>query len=121
MAGILTIRRCLPSALFCKERGHNRSKLNKLYSSPLNNWTSATTNLREHITKSEFHTHSAPLAARFRSYMEEKVQPTQDGCVSSWYLSGKNIKKLSSLVKTLILVENRIFHYKVIVMMPLAM
>ncbi len=55
--------------------GHNSSKLDKLYRSPLTNWVSATTKLSEHNSKSDFHRQSALFALEFKRVYREQTEP----------------------------------------------
>ena len=66
---------CLPCVLFGMQVGHNSSKLNRLYRSPLSTWVSATTKLFEHNNRSEFHRKSVAFASAFKAVQEKTLQP----------------------------------------------
>ncbi len=66
---------CFPCVLFGCQSGHNNSKLDKLYQSPLTNWVKAAQKLSEHNTKSEVHKQSMVFCKELKSIQEKHKEP----------------------------------------------
>ena len=93
---------CAPCVLFGCEK-QSSGKLDHLYRSPLVNWKSASTKLKEHQEKSEFHKNSVAMATSFKEVYERKTVPVIE--MQSTIVAArvqKNREILKSVFKTVI-------------------
>ena len=63
---------CYACVLFGIESGHNKGKINRLFQSPLNYWSSAYTKMKNHEDKCQMHKSSVLAMTHFKSVMEGK-------------------------------------------------
>jgi len=95
---------CRYCVLFGHLTGKNSDHLDKLYQSPLRNWVSASSKVKEHRLNSEFHKAAVGCAEDFLRVQEGKMlsftQQLSDICRNTVEL---NRQKLRSITKTVVL------------------
>ena len=92
---------CAPCDLFgCVKQ--SSGKLDHLYQSPLLNWKPASTKLKEHQDKSEFHKNSVAMVTSFKEVYERKAVPVIE--MQSTIVAARVQKReiLKSVFKTVI-------------------
>lgn len=89
--------------LFARDLNRRGIKLDRLLCSPLNDWTSATRELKNHAVNSEVHKCSLLMASEFKKTMESTSTPIQHQLASATArIVKENRAKLTSIVKTVI-------------------
>ena len=100
---------CVLFGSTCKEK--NYSKLDKLVKSPITFWTSASSKLHEHNTKSDVHRSATVVANEFLKVMnckQKSVGEQLDSIMPDQVQ--KNRQKLYSIIKTILFVVDKILH-----------
>ena len=95
---------CRFCVLFGHLTGKNSDRLDKLYKSPLKNWVSASTKLKEHQLNSEFHKTAAGCAEDFLRVQEGKMLSISEQLSDIHRNTVElNRQKLRSIIKRVVL------------------
>lgn len=94
---------CLPCVLFGRATGHNMQKLDKLFKSPLTYWTSASSKLKDHESKSTLHHFSMLQMDQLMSVMEKRQKPIEEIADSVRHARIRlNREKLKPILETVV-------------------
>ena len=94
---------CRYCVLFGKKTGKNAGRLDKLYTSPLTLWTSASGKFNEHQEKSEFHKNAVIFAGNFMNVVDRNVMNVDEQLnKASQKIIEDNRDKLRPIIKTVI-------------------